>query len=187
MQLNIYLIKHPIIQILSHSINQLKEQKQNTICLEDKLKIRSLGLLMIHEIVRKWIKLQSIYIKKIHHSEKIYLLNNKQSFCIVTNIANTYEIILEIEAILPNIAIINANTEELNISQNIHSDKVIILEKFLNKKEIIKIINYLTVNKNIPINQIKIVCLSCSEKELEKISQEYKNLDIYTSRIINNK
>lgn len=186
MQLNIYLISHPIIKFLSDSIiyskdNSIKKTKYS----------HHIGLLLIYEIMRKWTKIRNIYIKKLSYIQELSLLDSNQKYYIFTNLLQTYQIVTEIESLLPNIKIIHAEyNEHISFQKNIifsnfqtNNIKIIILEKILYQDYIIKLIQELHINQNIPLDKINIACISCYKPILDIIGKKYPELNIYTTKI----
>nr|QCI08078.1 hypothetical protein [Plumaria plumosa] len=186
MQLNIYLISHPIIKFLSDSIiysqdNSITKNKYS----------HHIGLLLIYEIMRKWTRIRNIYIKKLSYIQELSLLNSNQRYYIFTNLSQTYQIVTEIESLLPNIQIIHAEyNKHISYPSNmIFSDfqkkniKIIILERILYQDYIVKLIQELNINKKIPLDQINIACISCYKPILDIIGKAYPELNIYTTKI----
>lgn len=186
MQLNIYLISHPIIKILSNSITQSNINNKN----EQKY----LSLLIIYEIMRKNLHIKSIYIKQIFTLKTIYTLNSLQQNYIITNLSNTYFFISEITNIIPNFSLINIdyldsenNTiNKLNkiLKNNKIIKKIIIFETMLTNIDTINLITILIENIQIKIEELNIACLGCNNEILNQISQKYPKLNIYTAKII---
>lgn len=188
MQLNIYLISHPIIKILSNSIIQ------NNVNIHNKNEQRYLGLFLIYEIMRRYIDVKNIYIKQIFHSKIVYRLNSNKKHYIITNLSNTYSIIGKITFVIPNFHIIdidyfNWNNHVLNKLNVILNDKkrqkrFIIFENILVQNNIIQLIENLNNKIKVNIKEINIACLACNQQILNKISQKYPKLNIYTTKII---
>lgn len=177
MQLNIYLLTHPIIQILS---NYTREQENESMYY---IKSQQLGLFIIYEIVRKWVKIQQLYIKKINHIREISITNPNDSYSIVTDLTKSHHIINAVGNILPNTKFIHINSIEEQ--ENTHTnEKIILFEKFLCNYKIIESIEYLLKHKQININDIKVACIICNNKVLDQIGNKYPNLEIYTTKII---
>lgn len=187
MQLNIYIISHPVIRLLSNSINYDKNHN----FISDKYNY--IGLLLIYEIMRKCIKTQSIYIKKINFIEKIYHTDPNEKYYIITNLINTYSMITNIKKIIPEIQLIHIENKEknfaainqinkLNLLKN--NKKIIIFDDILYESNIIELIKYIIENTKVSINNIQIACLACYNQLLDKLGSRYPTLNIYTTKII---
>nr|QCI04536.1 hypothetical protein [Apoglossum ruscifolium] len=187
MLLNIYLISHPIIKILSNSITYLNNNQ--TI---NEYNYKYLGLFLIYEIMRKHISLKSIYINKISYIKEISILDSNIEYYIITNLLNTHYIIGDIKILIPNINIINItnNIESMNdqIKEQINylnkNKKIIILDNILDQSWTMILISNLINELNINTNSINIACLACYNQILDNIGQKYPQLNIYTTKII---
>nr|QCI04796.1 hypothetical protein [Bornetia secundiflora] len=191
MQLNIYLISHPIIKLLSSSIVSSNTEKLIAIN-----QYKNLGLLLIYEITRKYIQIQTIYIKNINTYKEISLLKPYQHYYIFTNLQDTYKMLSEIELIVPNIQIFDIEYKNISAIQNdqnlinnfIHYEQtntqIIILDNVLKESHIIQLIKYLNLYKAIPISRIHIACIACYNHILNIIGMQYPELKIYTTKII---
>lgn len=188
MQLNIYLISHPIIKLLSSSSNY-----QNTSNYINEKKY--LGLLLFYEMMRKNFFIQTLYIKQILNFKTIYLPDFHQNNYIITNLSDTYFIVSEIVGIIPNLEIINIDQfhqdyyakhkiKEMLLSCKKIKKKIIIFNTTLIENYIIQIIEFLISEIKINIEEINITCLTCSNQVLNKISKKYSELNIYTTKII---
>nr|QCI09059.1 Uracil phosphoribosyltransferase [Inkyuleea mariana] len=193
MQLNIYIISHPIIKILSNTIISSALNTYNKFSSQTH---KYIGLLLVYEVLRKWMQIKNLYIKKINYIKEVHIIDSQESYLIITNLLHTYNIITEIKILLPDTELqhidLNNNksfTDDYNNIKliNIESTKkIMIIEKFLDNYKIIDLIKYLQVEKNVKIHQIKIISVTCNTKILEKIGQMYPNLNIYTTKLINN-
>lgn len=191
MQLNVYLISHPIIKKLSSTIIYSKTKNDQIY----NYYISSLGLLLIYEVIRKWIKTQNIYIKNIELTKELSLFNYKESYLIMTNLMDCNQIISGISIILPQVHLQHINLNEYkqkyinndcidsNIINIIKTQKIIIIEKFLNNYSIIKLLDYLLSKQDINVNQIKIMCITCTNSILELLGNKYPYLEVYTTKI----
>nr|YP_010952311.1 uracil phosphoribosyltransferase or UMP pyrophosphorylase [Gloiopeltis furcata]WMP13980.1 uracil phosphoribosyltransferase or UMP pyrophosphorylase [Gloiopeltis furcata] len=63
------------------------------------------------------------------------------------------------------------------------TQKIIIIEKFLDYDSISQLLDYLFLERNISMHQIRLVCITCKSSLLEKIGRKYPNLNIYTTKI----
>nr|YP_009773986.1 uracil phosphoribosyltransferase or UMP pyrophosphorylase [Caulacanthus okamurae]QIZ74603.1 uracil phosphoribosyltransferase or UMP pyrophosphorylase [Caulacanthus okamurae] len=194
MQLNVYLISNPIISKLSHQIIYSAEKKNN-IYIDIQCQ---LNLFLIYETLKKWIKIENIYIKNIDHIKKKCIFDTQESHLLLTNIQDCSNIISNIKTILPKLYIVHTCIDEktkqyININDDylgkdiintIKKQKIIIIQTLLNNNSIIQLLNYLTLNHKINVNAIKIICTGCTTNILEMISNEYPSLEIYTTQII---
>lgn len=188
MQLNIYLIDHPIIQSLSKSIRA--DQRENKFQIQN---YKYIGLILIYEISRKWITVHSLYIKKIKYTKEIILPKNQEKYYICTPIHDTYQMLSELSCILPQVQIIDTANDIKLFKNNLQSCinksnskniKIIILETILYNTYIIELIKYLNKEELIPITNIHIGCITCYNTILNLIGQHYSQLKIYTTKII---
>lgn len=186
MPLNIYLISHPIIKQLSYEITKTED---NTEIIKHH-NYKKIGVLLIYETIRTWIKLQNIYIKQIHSIKEICLFNEQESYTIITDLAESYHIISEAIILLPNASLchISLIDKEEIIYNNLNNlitngKKIIFIQQSLNNYFLIQILDYLLLKKHIKISQIKIICILCNNKIIEKIGYKYPNLNIYTTKI----
>lgn len=191
MQLNIYLVSHPITKVLS---NTSTYQSMN-ININEQNKKKYLGLLLFYEMMRKHLYVKNIYIKQILNLKTIYWPDFYQHNYIITNLSQTYFIVSEIKEIIPNFNLINIDT--FNLSYNINNTiieilkqkrkirkKIIIFENTLMQNYILQLIESLVNDLKINIEEINIACLVCNNQILNKISQKYPKLNIYTTKII---
>nr|QCI05939.1 hypothetical protein [Dasysiphonia japonica] len=187
MLLNIYILSHPIIKLLSPSITQLNTNEEIN---HDNIKY--IGIFLIYEITRKYISLESIYIKKIFYIQEIHLPNKNEEYYIITDLVKTYKIIGEIQNLIPNIKILHINNQrslsEINIkeennclNQNKH---IIIFENIITTNLIINLIEQLNNKNNIKIKNIHITCIACYNQVLDELGQRYPQLNLYTTKII---
>lgn len=184
MPLNIYIISHPIFKLLTNSINLNTNNKQEYLH-----NYKYIGFILIYEIIRKYIKIKKIYIKCINYIKEIYIIDSDQQYYLFTNLAHNYQMIGDITILIPNITIINVedNITELFKNQTNNIDNkahIIILDIIMNTYSIIELIKYLEVETNISLNNIHIGCIECYNHILEKLGEQYRNIDIYTNKII---
>nr|YP_009510538.1 hypothetical protein [Gracilaria caudata]AXI96211.1 hypothetical protein [Gracilaria caudata] len=180
MGLNIHTLIHPIIQKLAYEIIYQKPQNTDS--------EKTLGMLIFYETLRKWLKIDHIYIKKVDSLKESCFSNQLDKYLIITNIIECYNILGEIERILPqsyvkHIEFHKAN-EVSNYNQKLTEYKIIIFEKFLKNYGIINIINYLHKHNITNLNHVKIICVTCNQNILKYIAQKYPQLNIYTTKII---
>nr|YP_009510947.1 hypothetical protein [Gracilaria gracilis]AXI96620.1 hypothetical protein [Gracilaria gracilis] len=183
MGLNIHTLIHPTIQQLAYEIIYQKSHHK----LEHRNNEKTLGMLIFYETLRKWLKIDNIYIKKVDMLQESYLSNQFDKYLIITNIIECYNILADIERILPesNLQHIDLNDiNRINYHKKLKEYKIIIFEKFLKNYAIIEIINYLQRNNKINLNDVKIICLTCSNNILKYLAKKYPQLNIYTIKII---
>nr|QJH88382.1 hypothetical protein [Pterocladia lucida] len=179
MRLNIYLLSHPLIHILSDYIIE-REEKNNFAYY---LKAQQLGIFLIYEILRSWIKTKEVYIKKIHTTKQINIIDPLESYSIVTDLTSSHHIITAIGSILPYTQFKQIN--KLSTKINYHfNEKIILFEKSLCNYKTLQSIDFLVRHKEIDINHIKVACIICNNKVLDQIGYIYPNLKIYTTKII---
>nr|YP_010904169.1 hypothetical protein REQ00_pgp005 [Caulacanthus ustulatus]WCH57420.1 hypothetical protein [Caulacanthus ustulatus] len=193
MQLNVYLISNPIISKLSNQIIYSIEKKNN---IYSDIQCQ-LNLFLIYETLKKWIQIESIYIRNIDHIKKRCIFNTQESYLLLTNIQDCSNIISNIKTILPKLYIVHINEttkQYININDNylgkdiiniIHKQKIIIIQTLLSNHSIIQLLNYLTLDHKINVSAIKIICTGCTANILELIGNEYPSLEIYAAQIIN--
>nr|QCI08726.1 hypothetical protein [Sphondylothamnion multifidum] len=188
MQLNIYLISHPIIKLLSENINN--NELHEIIRINNSKKI---GLLLVYETMRKIINIHNMYIKTLSITKNISIIDTTEKFYLITNLSKTYNMITEIQLMLPNLQIINTESKSLdklykivNYSKDIEEKKIkiIIMENILSESWLIKIIEYISKNTAIPMNNVNIACITCHNYILNNIGNQYPKLNIYTTKII---
>lgn len=188
MQLNIYILSHPIIKLLSNSIhiNINQQQKNNYL-------YRYLGTFLIYEIIRGYLHTKPIYIKQILHTKQMNILDQNTNYYIITDLTHTFNLIGDIKIILPSIKILNINnTKQENFQDTLkeldnhpHINKhIIILEILLSEIWIIRLIQSLRDDYKIPIKDIHITSLACYNQILEQLGKKYPKVNIYTTKII---
>ena len=195
MRLNIYLISHPIIQKLSNQIRySIHHQSPSQ---HEYSKFQQLHIFLIYEVVRKWIKTCKVYIQHVDFIKDLYLFDSKESYIILTNLMNCGNILPYIHSLLPQVYIQHINFDHkfiTNINENyfdssilnvIKEKKIIIMDNFLTYS-IIKLLDYLTIQKDIKVQQVKIICITCTNKILEQIADRYPLVNIYTTKIYTN-
>ena len=179
MQLNIYILAHPIIQTLSNYTTRVKNN--NFIYY---LKSQQLGTFIVYEVIRQWIDTNNIYIKKINYFQQLSINNPFESYSIITDLTNSYHIITDIGKLLPQTKFKQIDKLNMTIPYETN-EKIILFEQFLYNYNIIESIDYLKKYQQIDINQIKVACIICNSKILDQIGRTYPNLEIYTTKIIN--
>nr|QCI04042.1 hypothetical protein [Antithamnionella ternifolia] len=188
MKLNIFLLSHPLIKIFTKYIqsNQYSEINQNI----TKSTYKYLGNFLMYEVLRKFLIIQNLYINKLDHVKEISILDYQQKNYILSDIIANFEMLTEIEQIIPQIQLKHINLSQTNTWQKINlqninnKTNIIILDKFIKNDNIVKLIEYLNKVENINTKYITLACITCTNKILEKISLEYTDLNIYTTHII---
>nr|YP_009392994.1 uracil phosphoribosyltransferase [Caloglossa intermedia]ARW61556.1 uracil phosphoribosyltransferase [Caloglossa intermedia] len=191
MRLNIYLISHPIIKILS---NSSKYQTTDTSS-NEQIRQKYLGFLLFYEIMRKNFYTRTVYIKQISDSKTVFMPDPQKQNYIITNLLDTYSIVSKITEIIPNLNIINISQPDISQEttgkiQEIlkynrkFEKKIVIFETTLIQNYTTHLIEFLINKLKISIKEIDIACLICSHQVLNKISQKYPQLNIYTTRIM---
>lgn len=185
MQLNIYVLSHPIIKIISNYIieNNNKQKIDDLLLKEHKI----LGFLIFYESMRKWLNLEKLYLQNVESIQELYIFNPKKSYLLITNFQHNYNMIEYIHQLIPQIKVYHAeeklssNNKLLNNINN--KTDIIIFEKFIEENNILNYISFLTQNYEIIIPQMTILCFTCNNKILDKIGQKYPTLNIYTAKI----
>nr|WCH57221.1 hypothetical protein [Hypnea musciformis] len=192
MPLNIYIISHPIISILSTQIRSSLETNNKI----NEPIYSEINFLLIYELLRKWIKVKNIYIKDINKMKEISIFNPRESYILFTNIEKYYNIINHLKILIPKLSLRHINIDKNNNDYTKiyfnskhrkypQNNKIIIVQKILNNNAVIHFVNQLINEYKIHINSIKIICIACNKKVLEGINTKYSNLEIYTTKIIN--
>nr|YP_010198097.1 hypothetical protein LK227_pgp005 [Gracilaria multipartita]UAD86513.1 hypothetical protein [Gracilaria multipartita] len=183
MRLNIHTLIHPTIQKLAYEIIYQKTRKK----LQDTDNEKTLGMLIFYEILRKCLKIDNIYIKKVDVLKEKRLLNQLDKYLIVTNITECYNMLADVQRILPESYLQHIDFNNINntfyCNEKLQEYKIIIFEKFLKNYGIIEIINYLQKNNQINLNHVKIICLTCNNNILKYLAKKYPQLSIYTIKI----
>nr|QCI05465.1 hypothetical protein [Crouania attenuata] len=200
MQLNIYLLSHPLIKQISSSILDIKYIESlthiNTTSLKEYYS-KTLGIFLIYESMRKWINLNKFYLKKLNQVQEIYIVSPKEKYIMITDIIKNYQIIGDIKIMIPEIQFIHLNSEYINTHSHLFNEEIkkynisihtniILLQTLLNDHVILKYINILKSKSNVMTKKIHILCFTCNNKILDRIGQIYPELNIYTTQIINN-
>ena len=195
MQLNIYLISHPIIQKLSNDIIYNQTFMNQNVYNHT---YKQLSFLMMYEVLRQCIKIQNIYIKKINYIKETCIFSTQESYLILADLTDSYNIVTDIIALFPKVYIQHLYLDQQNnlknhieIYQKIqntqkNNTKIILIQPYLNSYSSIKILDYLILKNDIKIQNIFLVCISCHHKIIEKIGTKYPKLSIYTSKIMIN-
>nr|QVY57956.1 uracil phosphoribosyltransferase or UMP pyrophosphorylase [Betaphycus gelatinus] len=190
MQLNIYLISHPIIHKLSTQLIYSIKNKNNI----NIYNYAELNLFLIYEVLRRLIQTKTIYINNIDYIEEICIFNPQDSYLFLTNIEDCGDITSYLKTIMPRLSLVHINLNKKHyinknyLNENIinlsNKQKIIVMEKFLNSYSIIQLIDYLIYNVKIKSNKIKLICITCTNNILDIINNKYPSLEIYTTKII---
>lgn len=191
MKLNIHLMSHPLIKHFSNVIinNRFKTNNNNNYQI-----LKQLGSLITYETIRNWLKTHTLIIKKIKNTQEIIMIDPKESYIIIFNELKYLNFLQDLEVLIPTLSLqliqqneINKDNSCIKKFHNINAyTKVIIINYNINVEYIINLLNCLTNYNNIKIEQIRLTCIQCDTNQLISISQEYANLNIYTTKIINN-
>nr|ARW64255.1 uracil phosphoribosyltransferase [Chondria sp. (in: red algae)] len=189
MQLNIYNISHPIIKLLS---NVIKQEKQNPVI--SSYYYKNIGLLLIYEVLRKYINVNKVYIKLMYSTKSLHFNEKNRNYIILTDLSNNYEMLGEIKILLPKIDIIDIKDTNSNIFESYIENRkikyktknteIFILQQKLENINVIQIIKRLTLKYQAPINHINVACIISSKEILNILAYEYPKLKVYTTEII---
>lgn len=187
MKLNIHLVSHPIIQSLSSSItNQeiLAARKNHT--------LKHLGLFLTYEAIRTWIKSYKLAIKQTKGLKEMTLIDPKESFIIVFNSIQYLGFFHEVQELIPKSRLELINADAINNSKDItiiepatinSYTKIIIATYQLKSEYILNLVKQMTEKHKISIRRIRVACIVCKTNELIELSQQYSDLNIYTTAI----
>lgn len=193
MKLNIYTISHPITQLLYSNIQNRNFQSHT-----QNYTWKQLGLFLIYETTRNWIKIYKLKIKQINTIKEFKILDPKESYLIIANVTIDLGVVQEARDILPKCTIslidFNKNNSSFLIDSNFSyipekidlSTKIIIIKKYIDIEYFFKLMDYLTNVKKINISQIRLICIICEDSKLINISQKYPQLTIFTIQITSN-
>lgn len=193
MQLNIRLISHPLVEHLSNIANNSSIPKN----IKNQA-TKNLGLFMIYETIREWIRIYKLKIKLITSTKEISIIDPKESFLIIFNDLNSLSMVQDIQLLLPQVSLQFIPKNEIHHIKNYKKldkpkntnlyKKIIILNQKLDIKYIKSLINALFSKHRLQMQQIHLTCIICKNNELIKLSksEEYKHLKIYTTKIIEN-
>ena len=192
MGINIYTIKHPLVLNWMNHLIHNKTQNNDRYEL-----ISKISLALVYEACRKILKNKTLYIRYMDEINEIWLFNNVKIDLFSSNI-NILQIIgKDIKNMVPNLnlyftdlhkgtdnnILIRHNTEKQSV-QNIKS--IILLEETLQFNKITSTLQKIYAHKTIK-SKVCICCCYCNTTELDKLSQQYSSLEIYTGQITDNK
>lgn len=189
MKLNIHILSHPIIQSLSNTII-IKQLTSNLI----NQRLKELGLFIIYETTRNWLKIYNLKIKQITQEKEISIIDPKESYMIIFNNLKHLSLFQETQILLPKVTLKLIDNHDLNIKNKVLikipeinlSTKIIITCYEIEIEYINNLLNYLTKENNININQIRLTCIQCTTDQLVILSKKHAKLNIYTTKIIKN-
>lgn len=189
MKLNIHIISHPIIEILS---NLSKNQAKATTIKNHAL--RYLGLFMIYETVRSWLKIYRLTVTQALLQKEISVIDPKESYVIIFNNLNELSLFNEVQELIPNNSlnliekseIDKKNEAAIKLPKISSCTKIIITLKQLDSKYVLSLLEYLAKKHNTKLAQIRLICIICTTDQLIDISERYGNLNIYTTKIKQN-
>ena len=187
MKLNIQLISHPIIQSLAELI--INDKKH--VNAQDSI-VKNLGLLIIYETIRSWIKIYKLKIKRIKLHEEIVSTDPKESYVIIINDLKYFNYFYEVKNLIPQINFQLIKEDEINEKNIAVSDcvkinqctKIIIALRKLNAEYVSSLIDHLIKNKNIGSDKINLISIVCTKNQIIKLSQQHSYLSLYTSKIL---
>jgi len=187
MKLNIHLMSHPIIQ---SGCKKCTHQEDFSCVTEQNLK--SLGLLIVYETIRDWLKTYSISIRQIKSQQDFAIIDPKESYVIIFNNLRHLGFFYEIKDLLPKSELIFIDENKIkNVNKEISVElikinsytKIIILLFQLNAIYTAEVIKNLMQQYKIRIDQIRLTSIICKKDELIKLGEQYHYLNIYTSKI----
>ena len=181
MKLNIHLISHPLTQNLS-SINRNISSQYSIL----NQYLKYLGLFIIYETIRTWTIIYKLKIKTNQKKKDFIIMDPKESYTIIFNDLNYISMLQEIQFILPKMdlkLVEHKSKEKLNLSYNTHH-KILIVNNRMDVRYIKDVIENLKYTYNIDLNQIRFACIECATTQLIKLSEQYSDLTIYTTKII---
>nr|YP_009394025.1 uracil phosphoribosyltransferase [Polysiphonia sertularioides]ARW62587.1 uracil phosphoribosyltransferase [Polysiphonia sertularioides] len=186
MQLKIYKISHPVLKIIMNQINEthIKQSKQEYYS-------RYIGFLMIYEILRRYIKIQNLYIKIIEGTKTIEEINQNRRYIILTDISQTYNMITDIKSLISNIEVfhidyknnydIKKSMEKINL--DIKDAYIFIIERITEDYKVLDLINILHKNQKILIKNIVLGNIFINDIILKTIGNQYPEMTVYTTKI----
>ena len=187
MKLNIQLMSHPIMQ----SLTELIINDEKGINTQDSI-VKNLGLLIIYETIRNWIKVYRLKIKRIKLHEEITTIDPKESYIIIINSLQYFNYFHEIQNLIPQINFQLIRETEINKKNIMLSDyvevnqytKIIITLRKLNTEYVTNLIDCLIKNKNMSSDKINLISIICTKDQIIKLSQKHSHLSLYTAKIL---
>lgn len=187
MKLNIHIISHPVIQNLSSITSNQVLQNQTYYHL-----LKYLGLFIIYETIRNWMKTYQLTIKQIKDTKDIIITDPKESYVIIFNNMKYSTLVQEIQNVLPKVDIKLINQQDLNrnnksilqLKKISQKTKFIIINNNLRLDYNMHLLDHLIYNEHINLNKIRVTCITCLHSQLIHLSKYYSQLNIYTTKII---
>nr|YP_009314215.1 Uracil phosphoribosyltransferase [Izziella formosana]SCW22469.1 Uracil phosphoribosyltransferase [Izziella formosana] len=189
MGINIYTIRHPLV------LNWVNYLTHNKIHNNDRHElINKINLTLIYEACRKIIQGNALYIKYIDQINEVWLTDNSRIDLFSSNINILQMIGKDIRDMIPNLNIhlVSWQNHSDSKSQPISTNganiltrtntNIIILEEELESDNIVSTLKQIQSRQH-KTQKIQICCCYCNTKELDNLSQEYSELDIYTGQI----
>lgn len=187
MKLNIQLMSHPIMQ----SLTELTISDKKGVNTQDSI-VKNLGLLIIYETIRNWIKVYKLKIKRIRLHEEITTTDPKESYIVIINSLKYFHYFHEIQNLIPQINFQLIQENEISEKSTVLSDyvkinqytKIIIALRKLNTEYVTSLIDCLIKNKNINFDKINLISIICTKDQIIKLSQKHSHLSLYTAKIL---
>lgn len=184
MKLNIHIISHPIIQYLSSA------SKENNIQINIKKQIlKQLGLFLSYETIRNWLQTYNLTVQTVNETKNITLINPKESYTIIANKLEDFNLIQELQYLLPKCQFsfiptnMTKNINSLCIKKQINNWTKVIIISYSIELEYVKELLQELIKQKIKIHQIRLSCINCHTDQLIQLSNIYPSLNIYTTEI----
>jgi uracil phosphoribosyltransferase len=153
--------------------------------------LRYLGLLITYEAMRNWLKVYKISIKQTGLHKEIMIIDPKESHVIIFSNLRHLSFFYGVEDLIPKSSfklikeseISKINPTPIELTEINSYTKIIIAAHKLNSEYTINLLNYLTQQHKVKINQIRLTSTTCTSGQLSRLSQEYSHLNIYTAKI----
>jgi uracil phosphoribosyltransferase len=192
MPLNIYTINHPLVRVWTSYFCNTNMH----ISAEEIIEIiHKIGIVLIYESTRKSLNTNNFYIKKLESIIEVNLFS-QQSFCSVISEMYLSQILSkDISYLVPNSKVYTIHpclqnnkwvvSQDYNsVPQNlINHQNIVVIEQYLATGKILAIIDLL-LHRHALIKNIQICCILCHTEAFKAISKRYPNLNIYTTKII---
>lgn len=180
-------MSHPIIQNCSEEISSC-----STLFSPENRALKHLGLFITYEAMRNWLKIYKISIKQTGIDKEIMIIDPKESHVIIFSNLKHLSFFYGVEDLIPKSKfklireseISKMNPTPIELTEINSYTKIIIAVHKLNSEYTINLLNYLTEQHRVKIDQIRLTSTTCTSGELSKLSQEYSHLNIYTAKIV---
>nr|ARW65075.1 uracil phosphoribosyltransferase [Polysiphonia sertularioides] len=187
MQLKIYQISHPIVQIISNNIENNTTDK-----VRDEIYYRSIGFLVLYEMFRKSLVIKNLYIKNIEDLKILNVVDKNVKYVILTNLLENQCLISEVKLILPEIEIAHIEYEDpdnvlkqmKDLNQKYNNTKIFIVEKTTKDDRITYIIDYLRKKEYVSVSNISLGNIISNSTALEQIGRKYPEINVYTTKVL---